>query len=40
MPRTQFIERISSVVDVEIEERAEYEVTFADLDGLRSGRGG
>jgi hypothetical protein len=35
MPRTQFIERISAVVDVEIEERAEYEVTFADLGGLR-----
>jgi hypothetical protein len=32
MPRSQFVERISAVVDVEIEERADYEVTFAELD--------
>ena len=37
MPRAQFIERISAVVDVEIEERADYEITFAELDGLRTG---
>jgi hypothetical protein len=34
MPRAQFVERVSSVVEVEIEERAEYEVMFADLSGL------
>lgn len=38
VPRTQFIDRVSSVVDVEIEERADYAVTFADLDGLTSDR--
>jgi hypothetical protein len=31
MSRAQFVERISSLVDVEIEERAEYEVMYADL---------
>jgi hypothetical protein len=36
MPRAQFVERISSVMDVEIEERAEYEVTFAELGPLRT----
>jgi hypothetical protein len=34
MSRTQFVERISSVVDVEIEERAEYEVMYAELGRL------
>jgi hypothetical protein len=38
MPRAQFIERISGLVDVEIEEREDYEVTFADLDGLQTER--
>ena len=31
VPRRQFIERIASVADVQIEESAEFEVTFADL---------
>jgi hypothetical protein len=34
MPREQFVELISSVMDVEIEERSEYEVTFAELGPL------
>lgn len=34
MPRAQFIERISSVMDVEIAERAEYEVMYAELGPL------
>jgi hypothetical protein len=38
MPRGQFIERISSIVDVEIEERADYEVTFAELDAFNVDR--
>lgn len=37
MPRTQFIERISSVVDVEIVERSDYEVTFAEVGSLSVG---
>jgi hypothetical protein len=37
MPRTQFIERVSSLVDVEIEEQADYEVMFADVGPLRTG---
>jgi len=37
MPRAQFVERISSVMDVEIEERDEYEVTFAELGPLETG---
>jgi hypothetical protein len=36
MPRAQFVELISSLVDVEIDERAEYEVTFADLGPLKT----
>jgi hypothetical protein len=36
MPRTQFIDRVSSVMDVEIEERADYQVMFADLDRVRT----
>jgi hypothetical protein len=36
MPRAQFVERISSVMDVEIEERSEYEVMFAELGPLRT----
>ena len=35
--RTQFIERISSVVGVEIEEMVEYEVMFAELGPLNVG---
>lgn len=35
--RRQFIERISSVVRVEIEEMAEYDVTFAELGPLSVG---
>jgi hypothetical protein len=34
--RAQFVERISSVVEVEIEERAEYEVMYADLPALKA----
>jgi hypothetical protein len=36
MPRAQFVELISSVMDVEIEERSEYEVTFADFGPLET----
>jgi hypothetical protein len=36
MPRARFVELISSVVDVEIDERADYEVTFADLGRLKT----
>jgi hypothetical protein len=35
--RVQFIERISSVVGVEIEETVEYELTFAELGALSVG---
>jgi hypothetical protein len=35
--RMQFIERISSVVGVEIEEMVEYELTFAELGALTVG---
>jgi hypothetical protein len=35
--RMQFIERISSVVGVEIEEMVEYELTFAELGPLSVG---
>jgi hypothetical protein len=35
--RVQFIERISSVVGVEIEEMVEYQVTFAELGPLSVG---
>jgi hypothetical protein len=38
MPRAQFVERMSSVMEVGIEERADYEVMFADLDGLKADR--
>jgi hypothetical protein len=34
LPRAQFIELISRVMDVEIEERSEYEVMFAELGPL------
>jgi hypothetical protein len=34
LPRAQFVELISRVMDVEIEERSEYEVMFAELGPL------
>jgi hypothetical protein len=36
MPRAQFVERMSSVMEVEIEERADYEVMFAELGPLKT----
>jgi hypothetical protein len=40
VPRTQFIERIASVADVEIEEMVDFEVTYAELKGFATLGGG
>ena len=40
VPRTQFIERIASVADVEIEEMVDFEVTYAELKGFATLEGG